>query len=544
MFHAARPLVRFMLPGMSLLLAALAAPGWAADPVGRVLVAVGDVAALRGGQALPLNNGSTVEVGDQVRTGPASNAQIRFADSAIISIKPQTVFTVTEFVFNGSEDGSEKAVFNLIRGGFRTVTGLIGHINKKNYELRTPTATVGIRGTVWGAHFCVADECKNGDGSSAKPGTYGEVKAGAVAVANNAPEVVFGPNSAFYVADLNTQATRLLYAPDFVIDQLRGRTRNAGRGGSETGSVNIANTGNGSITPVVAISPPLIYAAANNTTPSGTSAILPVVSGITGFVVAYAFGPGAFDSFSSCNSGGGGGGGCNSNEPTTWTFNGNQIVSYGGATNGYPTLTQTATAANVQTLDMGAAGQFVVGQLVGSYAGTTSSGTPFSGPGGFVYGATNSSLVASQVSLPASGSFTFGYPGPFIGLAADSAGNVGTFSQFSGTYNAGSRAVSFAATANFASIVGYGSATITLGGSGTLPGNSDQLNGGTLGWGCTGAGCQSGGGSGAFDARFLRSASSIPVQVISGGLFNATKSAGGGNSVVFVGALKCVSGGC
>ncbi len=541
MFRASRPIDCVASFSLFILLALPAVPGWAADPTGRVLVAVGEVAALRGGQALQLTHGSIIEVGDQIRTGPSSNAQIRFADSAIISIKPQTMFAITEFAFSGREDGAEKAVFNLVRGGFRTVTGLIGRINKKNYEVRTPTATVGIRGTVWGAHHCVADECKNGDGSTAKPGTYGEVKVGAIATSNNASEVEFGPNSAFYIADRDTPAARLLFAPDFVIDQLQGRTRNAGKGGSETGNGNVA--GNGTITPVNSVPPPAIYAAADNRTASGASAILPTVSGITGFISVYTVGINSFDSANSCNPGSGGG--CSPNDAASWTFNGNQIVSYGGAAAGNPTLTQTATPTQVQVLDLGPAGQLIVGQLVGPYAGTTTGGSPFSGPAGFVYGATNSPLVnGGGGPLPGSGSFSFGFPGPFIGVAADSAGNSASISQFSGTFNGGSRLVTFAAVANFSSVAGFGLATINFNGSGTIPSNTNELNLGSVGWGCTGAGCQSGGGSGVFDARFLRSAGTIPAQIISGGLFSATKNAGSGNSVVFIGGLKCVSGAC
>lgn len=540
MFRAIRPSCRIALAGLCL---SLAGAGWAAEPAGRVLVAVGEVSALRGGQTVPLRYGATIEVGDQIRTGAASNAQIRFNDSAIVSIKPQTDFAVAEFVFNGSEDGSERAVFNLLRGGFRTVTGLIGHINKKNYEVRTPTSTIGIRGTVWGAHHCVADECRNGDGSHARPGTYGEVKAGAVAVGNNAPETVFGANTAFYVADINTPATRLLYAPDFVIDQLQGRTRNAGKSGTETGAVNIANTSNGSITPLVSVPAPLIFAAADNRTASGASAALGGLTNVSGFIDIYTVGVNGFDGVDSCNPGGGGG--CNSNQPTTWTFNGNQLVSYGGSATGTSALTQGGTAANVQTMDLGANGQVIIGQLTGSYAGVTSSGTPFSGPGGFLFGATNSSLVNVGSTLPASGSFVFGSAGNFIGLAVDSAGNTAATTSFSGTYNAGTRTVAFAGSANFSAISAFGSANFTFGGSGVIGASSDSLKAATLTWACTGTGgCEGVSGSGAWDARFLHSATNIPLQVINGGLLSATKNATSGNSVVFIGALKCISGGC
>jgi hypothetical protein len=535
---------RFAWIGLTAALVTLLLPGTAsAETAARVLLALGDVVALRGGQAIALVTGSTVEVGDQIRTGPSSNTQIRFTDGAVVSIKPRTVFSVNEYVFNGREDGSERVVFNLIQGGFRTVTGLIGHLNKKNYELRTPTATVGIRGTVWGAQHCVASECVNGDGSIARPGTYGEVKSGALAVSNDMPETEFGPNSSFYVADRNTPAQRLLVTPDFVVDQLQSRTRNAGKSGDQTGEVNIANAGDGRATPILTSNTgTLAYATADSRTPSGGSASIASLSNVTGFVNIYTVGVNAFDGISSCNPGTSGG--CSTSEVQQWTFSGNQLVSYGGASGSPAALTQTATVANVKSLDIGNGETLVGAQLVGPYSGVTSGGSAFSGPGGFLYGFTNSSLVNGNFALPSSGSFTFGNPGPFIGLAVDSAGNTATTTQFSGSFNAGTRNVSFSGNINFGNVVGFGAANFSLGGSGVIPGGSDGLSNTSLTWTCAGAGCAGGAGGGAFDARFIHSATNIPAMVLNGGMGSATKNATTGNTVVFLGGLRCVSGGC
>ena len=273
-----------------------------AEPAGRVLVAVGNVAVVRGGQVIPLAGGSTIESGDQIRTGAASNTQIRFTDSAIVSIKPLTEFAVTEYAFHGRDDGSERAVFNLIRGGFRTVTGLIGRLNKSNYEVRTPTSTIGIRGTVWGAHHCVANECAQSDGSTAKPGTYGEVKAGAINARNESGDSEFGANTSFYVADSTSPAVRLLTTPSFVLDRLTGRSQNAGSRGSDTGAVNLASSGDGRATPILDSPQPVPFVASNSSNPNGSSVVAPSLSNITGFLATYTVGSGgAFDSISGCN---------------------------------------------------------------------------------------------------------------------------------------------------------------------------------------------------------------------------------------------------
>ena len=62
-------------------------------------------------------------------------------------MRPNTAFTVNAFVFNGQQDGSERSFLSLFKGGFRAITGLVGQLNKQNYKVTTPVATLGIRGT-------------------------------------------------------------------------------------------------------------------------------------------------------------------------------------------------------------------------------------------------------------------------------------------------------------------------------------------------------------------------------------------------------------
>ena len=44
-------------------------------------------------------------------------------------------------------DGAERGFFGLAKGAMRTVSGLIGRVNRDRYQITTPTATIGIRGT-------------------------------------------------------------------------------------------------------------------------------------------------------------------------------------------------------------------------------------------------------------------------------------------------------------------------------------------------------------------------------------------------------------
>lgn len=171
----------------------------AAETAGRVLVAVGEVFAVRSGQNIPLSLGAMVESGDVLRTGATSNAQVRMTDGGIIALRPQTELHLDEYHFAGQADGTEKNFFSLIKGGFRTVTGFIGKINHSNYKVATKTATLGIRGTDYSLVIC-AQNC----GSLVKDGLYGGVFAEQINISNEGGNKNINRSEGFYVADTRT----------------------------------------------------------------------------------------------------------------------------------------------------------------------------------------------------------------------------------------------------------------------------------------------------------------------------------------------------
>jgi len=115
------------------------------EAVARVISASGDVTAMAGEDIRILARGDEVFVGDIVTTGPNGFAQLRFIDSAIVALKADTAFEISEYVFEQNAD--DRATMNLIQGGFRTITGRIGKADRDAYRVVTPYATIGIRGT-------------------------------------------------------------------------------------------------------------------------------------------------------------------------------------------------------------------------------------------------------------------------------------------------------------------------------------------------------------------------------------------------------------
>ncbi|MFA6178394.1 MAG: FecR domain-containing protein [Candidatus Methylopumilus sp.] len=118
---------------------------WAA--AGRVEFSIGGVTAIGSdGRARPLTKGSEVNAGDTIQTTDG-RVQVKFTDGGYMSFQPQTQFKIEDYNYSGKTDGSEKSFFRLVEGGLRAITGAIGHVNRPNYKLSTPVATIGIRGT-------------------------------------------------------------------------------------------------------------------------------------------------------------------------------------------------------------------------------------------------------------------------------------------------------------------------------------------------------------------------------------------------------------
>ena len=99
------------------------------------------------GQVRSLKKADAVNESDTLTTAKDGSAQIKMLDGGLVAVRPDSQLKFDSFVFNGEEDGSERSFFSLLRGGFRAITGLVGHKNKANYRITAAGATIGVRGT-------------------------------------------------------------------------------------------------------------------------------------------------------------------------------------------------------------------------------------------------------------------------------------------------------------------------------------------------------------------------------------------------------------
>lgn len=104
-----------------------------------------------------LIKGGAVFSGDVVSTAPQSFAVIRMLDDTKLTLRPDTTIAIGEF---NLDEGKEEGCVNLIKGGLRTVTGLIGERRPEAFTVDTPVASIGIRGTDFVTRICEGELCQ------------------------------------------------------------------------------------------------------------------------------------------------------------------------------------------------------------------------------------------------------------------------------------------------------------------------------------------------------------------------------------------------
>jgi hypothetical protein len=170
---------------VALVLAALAlAAGEASaqEPAaGRFITVIGDVQVLGkgGGRRLAVRSGE-IRAGESIVTGRDSLAQLRMSDGGALSVRSETQIKLDAYRYSGRNEPSDSFLMSVLRGGFRTITGLIAHNNRNNFHVLTSAMTIGVRGT----DFEVVHVLK--PAADVAPGTYNRVYAGITTMQNRA----------------------------------------------------------------------------------------------------------------------------------------------------------------------------------------------------------------------------------------------------------------------------------------------------------------------------------------------------------------------
>jgi FecR-like protein len=105
------------------------------------------------GRSARVERGMTLPVNSTVTTEANSYAVLKFEDGTVVLLKENTSFHVQSYTYNPKAPENSNAIFNLVRGGLRLVTGLVASRNREALRVATSHATIGIRGTEFTAEL-------------------------------------------------------------------------------------------------------------------------------------------------------------------------------------------------------------------------------------------------------------------------------------------------------------------------------------------------------------------------------------------------------
>lgn len=184
-----------MLVGIARLVVVLAGliAATASQAAATVAAVSGDVrAGTTAAAAAPVRAGQTIATGSVVTTGPGSRATLRFTDGSAVALHDNAEFRIAEFAYSSENPAGDRSRFDLFRGAMRAVTAAIARRSPDSYSVRTPQATIGIRGT----DFMLA---------VVNP-LFFQVLNGSISVVNRAGAPVFASGAIGTVADDGTLA--------------------------------------------------------------------------------------------------------------------------------------------------------------------------------------------------------------------------------------------------------------------------------------------------------------------------------------------------
>ena len=163
--------------------------------VGVVIESSGNVVAVDKRKATrKLKKGQPVFLGDKVITGESGTVRLKMIDDAMLDLRCFSIMVIEEYELNKTD---RRSIINLLQGGLNKVTGKIGKMSGDTYELKTPLASVGVRGTEYALRVFQSKGC--GGTIDADDGLYVQVIKGLVNVHNKAGSQVIAKGETAYV---------------------------------------------------------------------------------------------------------------------------------------------------------------------------------------------------------------------------------------------------------------------------------------------------------------------------------------------------------
>ncbi|GAB6390135.1 FecR family protein [Stutzerimonas marianensis] len=139
-----------------LVLGLLAVPAWATaedvvgEPVGYIMKVQGEASVTSRGQTIEARVGQAIIPGATLRTGPGGAMGVTLSDNTVMSFGPNSEFILDDYAFEPAREELRLSA-RITQGTLNFISGVIAKLKPEAVELKTPTGTIGVRGT----HFLV-----------------------------------------------------------------------------------------------------------------------------------------------------------------------------------------------------------------------------------------------------------------------------------------------------------------------------------------------------------------------------------------------------
>ncbi|MDT8405368.1 FecR domain-containing protein [Sulfuriflexus sp.] len=218
--------MHYIIKGLSVLflLAALNTVNAAATEAsaGKIVLLIGKASVIdAAGKPRKLKRGGTFFEGDTFETQKKSFVKLKYTDGGVMLLRPETKLVVEEF--RNPEKGVGKSVFNLVKGGLRAVTGAVAKKDPSTYKLKTPVATLGVRGTDYVVRYCSGNcgDLANLGVPAPQDGLYTGVSSGGIVLTNGGGSRQYNAGQFGYATSWNTPPEQLADAPGILkVDNL------------------------------------------------------------------------------------------------------------------------------------------------------------------------------------------------------------------------------------------------------------------------------------------------------------------------------------
>ena len=175
---------------------------------------------------------SVVAEGDTLSTARGTYARMKFSDGAEVVLRPESQMKVENFKYEETKPEADNMLFSLIKGGMRSVTGILGRRSRDKVNFAAPNATIGIRGTHFGMLMCQND-CGSINAAGGRPppnGLHVDVTDGSVSISNSAGQQVLNAGQFGFVRDAGTPPVSVPPQQGIQVTMPLAISRNAGSG--------------------------------------------------------------------------------------------------------------------------------------------------------------------------------------------------------------------------------------------------------------------------------------------------------------------------